>query len=169
MDRQHVPALGGRAGVLAPAFDDSVHLDLWIGEEPASGFLAAPVTAEPLQADCFARRHLFEDLAPLWVRRRSSNVPTDQFIRGSCSPVAAAERIVPKLIRPGESRGCCVSDITCAGTLGLDRAIAISIVLLPMARLSRAMMGPGIHDGAWEGSGINRARINPRSQLRVSP
>jgi hypothetical protein len=43
MDRQHVPALGGRAGVLAPAFDDSVHLDLWIGEEPASGFLAAPV------------------------------------------------------------------------------------------------------------------------------
>ena len=51
--------------------------------------LTVAVAAQPFEANRFARDHLFEDRAPLYRRRRSPNVPSDQSMAAPVLSVAA--------------------------------------------------------------------------------
>jgi hypothetical protein len=104
LDQQNMPPGTGRVGQRAPAFDDLPRCHLRIGEEPTNPLLAFAGPAQPAQAYRLAHNHLFEDRSPPLSRRRSPNVPSDQFIAAHMLPLPQAiaaycRRVGPITIR----------------------------------------------------------------------
>jgi hypothetical protein len=91
LNRQHMASGRGRAGPFTPAVDDFIGGHTVIAEEPAGPLLAIAGTAQPLQADGFAHRHLFQDRGAAVIEALVSELSHRPVHGGSCCLVAAGE------------------------------------------------------------------------------
>src|SRR5271170_2388300 len=102
LDRQHMTAGDGCAGLVAPALDQPLERHLRVGEEVAVGDLGGAIAGGQLsQAQALAREDRIEKLSPLLSRRRSRKRPNDEgVLRVVCGDGVVSCRISFNMVAP---------------------------------------------------------------------
>jgi len=106
LNSQDVAPGRSRAGCFTPTIDDFIGGDIFMAEEPAGPQFAIAGPANPLQTDGFAYGHLFQHRSAAVVEARVSELSHRPVHRGSCSLVAAGQRVrgTPETSRGNRAR-----------------------------------------------------------------